>query len=328
MRRDLDISFVMAARNAAPWIEVAIASALGQEDVVVEVVVVDDGSTDGTGEIVAELARRDERVRLIRGDGRGASAARNLALDAARGAWIGVLDADDLIEPARTSALIRLAETAGCRLVADACLRFLDEDPSVTWISLPEATAGGEPFRVELEAYLGRNRLTGGEANLGFLKPIVRRDFLTEHRIRYDERLRIGEDFDLVLRCLLAGSGFVVLPRPLYRYRVLARSLSRRLTRQDLATMLAAYDELRPTFPPAPGIAAADRRLRRSMTDLDAYLGLRSAVRAHDIGASLGTALRPGLWRAVASLSLSSISRRAGPRRRPDQAPAKLARAG
>src|SRR5262244_3982317 len=97
-----DVSFIVAAYNAEPYVEAAIRSALQQSGVAVEVVVVDDGSSDHTAKIVSAVAEDDPRVTLLRHQSRrGASAARNTAIEIARGAWIAVLDADDLIKHSR-----------------------------------------------------------------------------------------------------------------------------------------------------------------------------------------------------------------------------------
>ena len=65
----VDVSFLMAAHNAAPWIAAAIRSALDQAGVTVEILVVDDGSADGTGAVLARLAADDPRIRPIPLDG-------------------------------------------------------------------------------------------------------------------------------------------------------------------------------------------------------------------------------------------------------------------
>src|SRR5262245_2954999 len=101
------VSFIVAAFNVAPYVAAAIDSALWQTDVEVEVVVVDDASTDGTADIVAEIAKRDARVTLVRRTTTGGpSLARNAAMEMARGAWLAILDADDLIPPQRTRRLL------------------------------------------------------------------------------------------------------------------------------------------------------------------------------------------------------------------------------
>src|SRR5690348_16899798 len=104
------VSFVMPVRNGARWIGEAIESALGQTMKEIELVVVDDGSTDDTASVVAGYQGRDARVKLLQRDGRGAAAARNTGRENAAGRWIASLDADDVAEPDRLEAQLLLAE--------------------------------------------------------------------------------------------------------------------------------------------------------------------------------------------------------------------------
>ncbi len=304
-----DLSFVVAAYNAGPWIEAALASALDQRGVRVEIVVVDDASTDDTAARVTALAARDPRVVLIRRErGGGPSAARNLAIDRARGTWIAVLDADDAVEPERARHLIALAERTGCAVAADNVACFPDREPERSWPLVPDLPEEAE-LRVGLAEYLQRNRLTGGRSNLGFLKPIFSRAFLVRHGIRYDESVRIGEDFLLCLRCLMAGTDMAVSGRAGYRYRLLTTSLSRKLKATDLDAMRTTYDAL--GFAPSePALVRADAAYRRSLAEMRAYVGLREGGSRREPGAVLRHAVQPACWRAVAHLALRKLRRR------------------
>ena len=106
-----DVSIVIAAFNAAQTIDRAITSALAQQGVSLEVVVSDDRSTDTTLAVVRAIA--DPRIRIVAlPENRGPGAARNAAIDAARGRWIAVLDADDTLLPERLARMIAKAEAA------------------------------------------------------------------------------------------------------------------------------------------------------------------------------------------------------------------------
>ena len=100
------VSIIIPAFNAAPVIGDAIRSAQAQSEAHVEMVVVDDASTDDTAVVVEGLAARDARVRLLRMERNGGpGVARNAGLDAARGEWIALLDADDRYHPQRLRVL-------------------------------------------------------------------------------------------------------------------------------------------------------------------------------------------------------------------------------
>ena len=304
-----NVSFIMAAHDAAPWIEAAVASALAQNGVSVEVVVVDDASRDDTAARVAALAAADPRVILLRQEHSGGpSVARNLALNHARGDWIAVLDADDLVDADRSRVLLALAAESGCAVVADNVLRFDDDDPSTAW---PQMPVRGGALRVDLAEYLRRNRMTGGDTNLGYLKPLFARALLEANGIRYDEHLRIGEDFHFCLRCLAAGAELAITPQPLYRYRVLAGSLSRKLGAPDLRKLLAAHD----AFLATAGIleletALASEAYHRGLLDMLAYVDFRVGLDRRDWSGTLRRALQLPLWRALAEVGCRSLVRR------------------
>src|SRR6185369_10910146 len=104
---------IVPAYNAAKLIRPALTSALYQSAGDLEVIVVDDGSSDQTADVAEEFAARDPRVRLVRHElTRGVAAARNTAITHARGEWIAPLDADDAFVATRIETLLKLAGEA------------------------------------------------------------------------------------------------------------------------------------------------------------------------------------------------------------------------
>ena len=217
---------IIPAYNAQDTIADAVGSALAQTVRESEVLVVDDASTDATAARVAELARADARVHLLRhAKNRGAGASRNTGLDAARGQWLAPVDADDALEPERFERLCAEAEATHADLIADNML-FDDGDgaaPEYAWA--PGVLARASPLTVAalVESDMPRN----GICSFGYLKPVMRRDFLERHRLRYDERLFMTEDFHLFVSAVLAGGRFGLVDWAGYRYRRRAGSLSR-----------------------------------------------------------------------------------------------------
>ena len=113
------VSVVMANFRGAAHLEPAMASVLAQTERRLELILADDASDDDSVAIARRIAEADERVRVIAcARNQGPAATRNLALDAARGDWIAVVDSDDLIHPERLARLIAAAEAAGADLVA------------------------------------------------------------------------------------------------------------------------------------------------------------------------------------------------------------------
>src|SRR5262249_3226700 len=107
------VSVIVAAYNAERYIEETCLSVLGQTYTPLELVVVDDGSTDRTGAIVSALTASDPRVHLIHQTNSGVAAARNRAIAAARGEFIAPLDADDLWHSTKIERQVRRLQECG-----------------------------------------------------------------------------------------------------------------------------------------------------------------------------------------------------------------------
>jgi glycosyltransferase involved in cell wall biosynthesis len=101
------VSIVIPAFNAAPFIERTLRSACAQTHAAIEILVVDDGSTDDTAALVERLAASDARITLFRKPNGGVASARNLGLQQARAEWVTFLDADDLWHPSKVARQLK-----------------------------------------------------------------------------------------------------------------------------------------------------------------------------------------------------------------------------
>ncbi|WP_429277490.1 glycosyltransferase family 2 protein [Novosphingobium gossypii] len=230
----------MVARNTAPFIDAAIRSARAQTMCDVEIVVVDDGSTDGTKEIINNHARVDARVRLLDGPGRGLSAVRNTSLDAARGRFAVILDSDDMLHPSHIDGLFDNQTRSGGVICASNMVEFSIDGSSIAGKSFVTDSACNGPRSVSVEDFLKAGMIGAKHLSLGYLKPMFDLQFLQSKGIRYDERLRIGEDFDLVLRAMLEGADYQFLPQTTYYYRRHPGSTSHRLSTADVSGLIEA----------------------------------------------------------------------------------------
>lgn len=261
------VSVVIPAFNAAATLAGTVASARGQTLSEIEILVVDDASTDGTLALARRLAAEDLRVRVIAaGSNRGPAGARNLGLAAARGDWIALLDGDDAFEPGRLARLVRLASHCGADLLADNLL-LEDEDGGVEPMLPPGAAQDCQIFSAA-DFLLGNlPDPAHPRRSYGFLKPLIRRAFLERHGLHYDEALRFAEDFAFYLACFGAGARCYLTRQPLYRYRLRADSLTARHSIDDLRRLQAVDRRLvgHARLSQQPGFSAALRRHRRSI---------------------------------------------------------------
>lgn len=192
MRRTPEITVVIPTRSRWDLLSTAaLPSALSQEDVDVEVVVVDDGSTDSTAAGIAALG--DPRLRLVRHEqSRGVARARNAGIEAARGEWIALLDDDDLWSPRKLRIQLDAAAAVGASFAYGGAAA-LTEDRS--WLY---SLAPPDPD-VLASTLLARNVLWGGCSNV-----IVRLDAV--RRLGgFDERLFQLTDWDLWIRLSQSG---------------------------------------------------------------------------------------------------------------------------
>lgn len=221
----VDVSVVVPAYRAAEFVGRAIDSALGQTGVSVEVVVVDDACPEGTGDAVERQYADRNEVRVLRQPhNQGPSAARNAGIDAARGTWVAVLDADDAYEPGRLAHLVRSGVQHDADVVADN-VRFLDVATGER--SEPRLRSVTGPTLLDVHALAAGGRPGTGELDLGLLKPCYRRDFLDRSALRYPEDVRHGEDFLYYVALVQAGARFLVLPEAGYLWTLRSSGHSR-----------------------------------------------------------------------------------------------------
>ena len=259
----IDVSFALASYNSLPYLDAAIESALAQVNVSVEVLVVDDHGSDGSLARARDWAERDARIRVFQTPANGGpGAARNVAIAQMRGQWYAVLDADDLVDPARSRDLIDKAEEVGADLVADDLILFGEgmEDSRFLPAYLPS-----DGHWIDLERYFASTILFGSKPNLGFLKPMIRTSVLREKAISYDTRLRIAEDDEFILQLLMAGCRYYLWPQPGYRYRKHEVSISHRLSLAHAEAMLASEERLRERLEGAGLLGAAYRKRYNSI---------------------------------------------------------------
>jgi succinoglycan biosynthesis protein ExoO len=226
------VTVLIAAYNAAGFVGRAVASALRQSLTPLEILVVDDASTDNTVEVVRQLAMTDSRIRLITlQENGGPAAARNAGLNAARGEWVAVLDADDALLSQRLRRMLRFAVESNADIVVD---NFRPYQLATRTVGPPVLDDGPGNSLIEFEDFLARARPLRGETDWGLLKPIFRRAFLEKHGLRYPLCSRHGEDYLLMVDAFLHGARCALVRDAGYLYTGRGSNLSRTLINYHL----------------------------------------------------------------------------------------------
>jgi glycosyltransferase involved in cell wall biosynthesis len=238
------VSAIVPAYNAERFISRTLDSILAQTYQAFEVIVVDDGSTDRTAEIVDEYQRRDHRVKLLKQHNGGVSAARNLGIANAQGEFIAPVDADDLWYPTK------LEKQIACFAQADAHLglvytwsAMVDEDDRLTgrWIASHQAGT-------VLLALICQNFIGNASA------PLIKKAAI-ERVGCYNLELKIGnrqgaEDWDLYIK-IAEHYAFAVVPEFLTAYRQVSGSMSRNFSAMEefVAMVLGGVQRRNPSLP-------------------------------------------------------------------------------
>ncbi len=309
-----DVSFIVATYNAEPFVRQAIQSALDQRGATIEIVVLDDASTDATPEIVQAMARDDPRIVLIRrATNGGPSAARNEAMARARGHWLAILDGDDLVLPDRSRRLLDLAALSSADVVADNFERFFTEDETSGGTMIP---CGAEPyaFAVDTASFLRANcAFDTGRFTLGAVKGMFRADFLKAHGITHRDGLDFGEDFHFLLKCLQAGGRFVVTSEIYYKYRKHRGSQSWRMKASHLEQLrrMIAEEGLNARFGQDADTAAAASVYVDSFERAYGFVNVVDLAKQRRIGeAMVRTAMQPSIWPLVLRHGGAAIANR------------------
>jgi glycosyltransferase involved in cell wall biosynthesis len=208
------VSVVMATYNMGQYVEQAVRSVLEQDYPAVEVIVVDDGSTDHTPAVLSQFAG-DARVRAMRQENAGQTVAKNRGWRAAQGKYIGFCDADNLWLPGKLALQVPLLEARGGFAVSYGDIQLVDGNNN----DLPNP---------KVKRYSGK--ITGLLLvdNFVTFNTTLVPGHLLEEAGGFDESLRMGIDYDLWLR-LSVKYPFQYLAQPLVRYRIWGGQMSNRL---------------------------------------------------------------------------------------------------
>ncbi len=206
------VSVIIPCYNAERWLAATLDSALAQTWTVLEIIVVNDGSHDGS----LRLARRFEArgVRILDQPNRGASATRNAGLRVARGEFIQFLDADDLLTPEKIARQVALLSTAARGSIAAGPWGRFETDP-VAAVFVPEENwRDCDPVTWLILNFRGRGMMPPA----AWLTPRA----IVERAGSWDERLTLNDDGEFFCRALLASAGvrFCRDARTLYRSNV------------------------------------------------------------------------------------------------------------
>jgi glycosyltransferase involved in cell wall biosynthesis len=227
---EIRVSVLLAVYNGTPYLREAMDSILGQSEPSLELIVVDDASTDATWQCVSDAAACDSRIIALRNDNNtGASGALNRGLAVVQGRYITRQDADDVSLPQRLAEQVAFLEAYPKVSAVGTAVRFIDTQGTVLSTSTP--LLDDASLQTALLAY---NCFCGPTI-------MARRSTLATMDFRFAEDLSTSEDYDMALRLAEVGQ-LANLPEPLYLYRQHSASVSQRQSASQMFKKAVALE--------------------------------------------------------------------------------------
>ena len=206
----MKVSIIIPVYNAIEYLKACIDSVLQQTYQNLEVILVDDGSTDGSGEICDSYAQSDERVQVIHQENQGVSIARNTGLTQVKGDYVQFVDSDDWLDPNMTEILVEEMKAEVDLVVCG----FYEQNLEYAKVSAPADPKG----IYDRNLYLGRITQNPYSFHYGVLWNKLFRTELLKKQVQFQEAMDFGEDFIFNLKYLKHVRKIAVLDQPLYYY--------------------------------------------------------------------------------------------------------------
>ncbi|HJC57227.1 MAG TPA: glycosyltransferase [Candidatus Eisenbergiella intestinipullorum] len=220
------ITVIIPVYNIPDCLERCVASVCAQTWKNLEILLVDDGSTDGTGALCDSLAQRDGRIRVFHKQNGGSSSARNMGIENAGGEWLGFVDSDDFIEPRMYETMMKEALKGGYRIVQISRDEIGEDGKRRPDVCVPPKEAvfreSGEFFRT----------LLLHEGDCSFCTKLVDAALFQNRRFPEGE---LNEDFYLLLQLLPEAGGVRILPQQFYHVYYRMGSNTRKKDRSEFS---------------------------------------------------------------------------------------------
>ena len=211
------VSIILPVYNRKNLLPDCMTSIFAQTHQQLQIIIIDDGSTDGTAELCHAYAQQDPRVMVLTGSHKGVSAARNLGLDAATGKYLFFLDSDDVIHPALIETLYQAMERTGATMGGSPVINISERQ----WAVVPSLIAQQKkPDEVTFHDYQETiYNFYHGKTPFGVIgSTMLRRDFVGQ--TRFSTELFIGEDYYFLYQNLIKGASSIFLKNKWYYCRI------------------------------------------------------------------------------------------------------------
>lgn len=214
-----NLSIVIPVYNAAKYINECVKSVINQDYKNLEIILVNDGSTDNSLNILRALEKEDKRIRIFDLENQGVSNARNFGMKKAKGNYIGFVDSDDLIDQRMYSTLIENMESENLDVIMCARENFYSHTSKTNKIFLelkPYVKLKKESYEKQLLPLIVKL----DDSLSSVWSKVYRKSIIIQNNIIFDVDLNINEDWNFNMDFLYSSNSFMYVNEPFYKYRV------------------------------------------------------------------------------------------------------------
>lgn len=207
------VSVLVPVYNVEEYLERCLDSLVKQSLTQIEIICVDDGSTDNSLKILQKYEKKDNRIKVIQKENGGLPSARNAGLDAAKGIYVGFVDSDDYVEEDMFLKLYQTAENNNSEVVICGANIFPEEPRASQWLydCLSPTYQHYEKFEADI--------LFKEVSTTPFLwRTLIKRSLIETYSLRLDEKILLGEDKAFQAKVYPKAKGITVIPDKLYNY--------------------------------------------------------------------------------------------------------------
>lgn len=230
------VSIIVPVYNVEPYLRRCVDSILAQSLTEFELILINDGSTDGSAAICNEYARDDDRIKVIHKENSGPAACRDIGIKCARGEYLGFVDSDDYVEPSMYEQLYNAAQYHHSQMVICNYIMHSGDNTKVVCHALSSDIPIG---RYDIESVVLRNYASGDTNCLASVwNKLYRKDFIQSSGITFDVTRNYGEDWWFNFQLLTQYDSISALDAPLYHYEISHGGLSYLHYRDDFFNLL------------------------------------------------------------------------------------------
>ncbi len=209
------ISIIIPVYNTEKYLERCINSVLQQTYQDVEIILIDDGSTDASGEICDLYQRKDSRVKVIHKENAGVTSARRKGLELSRGEYVGFIDSDDWVDP---DMYINMYDTINRETIDIVCTGYFEENSGSTFVVYDEVDEGLYQSEDIEKLALSMLELGKGKIQPSLCTKLYRKDIILSAIAKLEDEVTFGEDCLLNFFCFLLCKKVIVKKEAYYHY--------------------------------------------------------------------------------------------------------------